>query len=76
MTLYSVTWIDKNGQRQYARPDTLSEAKKIMRQHPGATGSKTHVWSNGDWGPAGEIVLKGSNKYIMTGTRTEKASYH
>lgn len=52
----------------------LTDAKKAMREH-NASGSITKVWSNGDWEPAGEIVLNGSNKTFMANTRQKSASY-
>lgn len=76
MTIYSITW-EENGTRHYERRHTLTEAKKIMRQHPGAKGTKTKVWSNGDWEPMGEIKLTGSNKsFIANSPRNmKKANY-
>ncbi len=53
---------------------TLAEAKKAMHEH-NATGHITKVWSNGDWEPAGEITLKGSNKTMMVNTKQQKPNY-
>lgn len=49
----------------------LSEAKKAMVEH-NAKGFITKVWSNGDWEPAGEIKLKGSNKTLFQGATKQK----
>lgn len=73
MTIYSVYWKDENGEPQSETCYTLTEAKKLMRQHPGATGSKTKVYSNGDWVNCGEITLNGSNKtFIANSPRNMK----
>lgn len=53
---------------------SLTAAKKAMKEH-NAKGTKTKVYSNGDWEPCGEIVLKGSNKTFMANTRQTKAGY-
>lgn len=45
-----------------------------MKEH-NAKGTKTKVYSNGDWEPCGEIVLKGNNKTFMANTRQTKAGY-
>lgn len=76
MTLYSVTWMEE-GQRKYKTCYSLKEAKDLMRQHEGATGSKTKVYSNGEWVNCGEITLKGSNAtYIANSPRNmKKANY-
>lgn len=42
------------------------EAKRFMKQHPGSTGEKVRVRSNGEWEPCGEIVLKGRNSVKMS----------
>lgn len=65
MTIYNVVWKDESGERQHETVYSLTAAKKLMKQHPGATGSKTKVWSNGDWEPMGEITLKGNNKTFV-----------
>ena len=77
MTLYNVNWKDENGKPQSETCYTLTEAKKLMRKHPGATGSKTKVYSNGDWVPCGPITLKGSNAtFIANSPRNmKKANY-
>lgn len=76
MTIYSVTWTE-GGERKYEDCYTLAAAKKLMRQHEGATGSKTKVYSNGEWIPCGKISLKGSNKtFIANSPRNmNKANY-
>lgn len=58
----------------WAALDSLTAAKKAMKEH-NAKGTKTKVYSNGDWEPCGEIVLKGSNKTFMANTRQTKAGY-
>ena len=76
MTLYSV--YDETT-KEGKSCDTLTEAKKWMRerikQGHEVSGSKTKVWSNGDWEPAGEIKLSGSNKVFMANTRMKKPNY-
>ena len=49
----------------------LRAAKKAMIEH-NAKGFITKVWSNGDWEPAGEIKLKGSNKTLFQGATKQK----
>jgi len=53
---------------------SLTAAKQAMREH-NAKGFITKVWSNGDWEPAGEITLKGSNKTFIANTRQQKKNY-
>ena len=76
MTIYNVTW-EENGKRKHEELYTLNAAKKLMHQHPGATGSKTKVYSNGEWVNCGEITLKGSNAtFIANSPRNmKKANY-
>ena len=76
MTIYSVTWTE-GSERKYEDCYTLTAAKKLMRQHEGATGTKTKVYSNGEWVPCGEITLKGSNAtHIANSPRNmKKANY-
>lgn len=71
MKIYTVVNTETNYFEEFYN---LSDAKKAMREH-NATGSITKVWSNGDWEPAGEIVLKGSNKTFMTNTRQRSPGY-
>lgn len=58
---------------------TLTAAKKCMKeliaQGHEVSGSKTKIWANGNWEPAGEISLTGSNKAFMANTRQKKACY-
>ena len=82
MRQLSVSWVDpKTTKREYAETMfTLSAAKKLMKEkiREGMTdviGSITKVWSNGDWEPAGQIQLQGSNKTFMANTRQKSASY-
>ncbi|WP_296864922.1 hypothetical protein [uncultured Methanobrevibacter sp.] len=37
-----------------------------MKDRPGSSGHITKVYSNGDWEPCGEIVLKGRNSVQMS----------
>lgn len=76
MTLYSVYDKTTKESEEFC---SLSSAKKRMKQllkegHE-VTGSKTKVYSNGDWEPCGEITLTGSNKVFMANTRQTKAGY-
>ena len=76
MTTYSV--YDKTTGEHHS-PDTLSEAKKWMKERiklgHEVSGSKTKVYANGDWEPAGAITLTGSNKFMMANTRQTKPGY-
>lgn len=58
---------------------TVSEAKKHMKallaQGHECQGTKTKIYANGDFEPAGEITLKGSNKTFMANTRQTKPGY-
>lgn len=75
MIICYIHWKDENGQDQRDEVYSVSEAKKIMKAHPGATGSKVKVYSNGDWVNCGEIKLKGSNKsFIANSPRNMKHS--
>ena len=75
MTICYIHWKDENGQDQKDEVYSISEAKKIMKAHPGATGNKVKVYSNGDWVNCGEIKLKGSNKsFIANSPRNMKHS--
>lgn len=71
MKIYTVVNKETNYFEEF---HSLSEAKKAMREH-NATGSITKVWKNGDWEPAGEITLSGSNKTFMANTRQKVAGY-
>jgi len=53
---------------------SLPAAKKAMQEN-NAKGFITKVWSNGDWQPAGEIKLKGSNKTKFENTRQKITNY-
>lgn len=53
---------------------SLASAKKAMKKN-NAKGTKTKVYSNGDWIPCGEILLKGSNKTFTANTRQTKSGY-
>ncbi|MBQ7251198.1 MAG: hypothetical protein IJS32_01195 [Kiritimatiellae bacterium] len=43
----------------------LAEAKKYLREHPGATAVKYHVGRDGDFECLGEVKARGSNAYRM-----------
>lgn len=53
---------------------SLSAAKKWMRerlkQGHEVSGSKTRIYSNGDWVPCGEIKLSGNNKDFVANSMT------
>lgn len=49
--------------------------KQLLQEGHEVSGSKTKVYSNGDWEPCGEITLTGSNKVFMANTRQTKAGY-
>ena len=65
MTICYVHWKDENGIDQREEVYSIANAKRIMKQHPGATGSKVKVYSNGDWVNCGPIEFKGSNKSFI-----------
>lgn len=65
MTICYIHWKDENGIEQNEEVYSISIAKKIMKEHPGATGSKIKVYANGNWVNCGEITLKGSNKSFI-----------
>lgn len=67
MTIYSVYNEETGYSETFYK---LTDAKKAMKAH-NAKGSKTKVYANGDWEPAGEIVLKGSNAYQMSNQTTK-----
>lgn len=82
MTQYSV--FSKEAVEQGFEYETcffsVAAAKKEMKRLMAAgfqdvTGSKTKVYSNGDWEPCGEITLTGSNKIFMANTKMTKANY-
>lgn len=73
MIICYVHWKDNNGIDQRDEVYSVSAAKKIMKEHPGATASKVKVYSNGDWVNCGEITLNGSNKsFIANSPRNMK----
>lgn len=76
MTLYSVyDKTTKEGETCY----TLSGAKKWMKERMKmgheVSGSKTKIYSNGDWIPCGEITLTGSNKTFIANSKMTKPNY-
>ena len=76
MTLYSV--YDKTT-KEHETCYTLTGAKKWMKERiklgHEVSGSKTKIYSNGDWVNCGAITLTGSNKTFIANTRMEKANY-
>lgn len=76
MTLYNVT---DNTSKESETFFTATAAKKWMRerikQGHEVYGSKTKVYSNGDWVPLGEINLNGSNKAFVANSRMTKPNY-
>ena len=72
MRIYTVINDEKNYREDFY---SLSEAKKAMKEND-AEGFITKVWSNGDWEPAGEITLKGTNKTFIANTRQTTKSYN
>ena len=58
---------------------TLTPAKRWMRermkQGHDVSGSKTKIYSNGDWIPCGAITLTGTNKTFIANSRMTKANY-
>ena len=65
MTICYVHWKDESGKDCHEEVYSVSCAKKLMKQHPGSSGSKVKVYSNGDWVNCGPIELKGSNKTFI-----------
>ena len=57
----------------------VTPAKKWMRERiklgHEVSGSKTKVYSNGDWVNCGAISLTGTNKSFITNTRMTQANY-
>lgn len=59
----------------YGVTSSLTEAKKMMKEHPGSEGMKTKIWSNGDFENIGKISLTGSNKTMVENSRQKGQSY-
>ncbi len=49
--------------------------KQLLKEGHEVSGSKTKVYSNGDWVPCGEITLTGSNAVFVANTKQTKAGY-
>ena len=49
--------------------------KELIKQGHKVSGSKTKVYSNGDWEPCGEITLTGSNAVFMANTKQTGPGY-
>ena len=74
MTVYTIYW-KENNENKCETVYSLSAAKKLMKEHPGSTGNKTKVYSNGEWVPCGPITLKGSNKTFIENSKMTKPNY-
>ena len=55
---------------------SATEAKRFMKQHPGSTGEKVRVRSNGEWEPCGKIVLSGRNSVRMSDRKSYAYESH
>lgn len=76
MTIYSVyDKTTKESTTHYKLSSAKKHMKDLIKQGHEVSGSKTKVYSNGDWEPCGEITLTGSNKVFMANTRQTKAGY-
>ena len=71
MKIYDVTNSETGYKGQFFN---LPAAKKAMREN-NAVGFITKVWSNGDWEPAGQIRLRGSNKTFFANTNQKIVNY-
>lgn len=75
MIICNIHWIDQDGNDQHYEAYSVREAKQVMKQHPGSTGSKIKVYSDGEWVNCGSITLKGFNKsFIANSPRNMKKS--
>lgn len=76
MTQYSV--YDETTQ-EHETFYTVTPAKKWMRERiklgHKVSGSKTKIYSNGDWVNCGTINLTGHNKNFIANTRMTKENY-
>lgn len=76
MTIYNVTDKTSNESETFF---SVAEAKRWMRERikmgHEVVGSKTKVYSNGDWVPLGEITLKGSNAVLIANSSMTKPNY-
>lgn len=76
MTIYSVyNKTTKDSETHYSLSGAKKRMKELIKQGYEVSGSKTKIYSNGDWEPCGEITLTGSNKVFIANTRQTKAGY-
>ena len=76
MTIYSVyDKTSKESETYYSLSAAKKAMKELIKQGHEVSGSKTKIYSNGDWIPCGEITLTGSNKTFIANTRMTKANY-
>ena len=76
MTSYSV--YDATTQEHetfYAVTPAKRWMRDRMKQGHDVSGSKTKIYSNGDWVNCGAINLTGTNKTFIANTRMTKANY-
>ena len=75
MTIYYVNSETSNYKKEfYSVAEAKKEMKRLIKEgHTDVHGSKTKVWSNGDWENCGEITLTGSNAtFIANSPRNMK----
>lgn len=76
MTTYSVyDKTTKEGETFYSASPAKKWMKERMKQGHEVSGSKTKIYSNGDWVPCGRIELTGSNKVFIANSRMSKPNY-
>lgn len=76
MTTYSVyNKTTQEAETYYSLSAAKKRMKELMKQGFEVSGSKTKVWSNGDWENCGEITLTGSNKTFFANARMTKPNY-
>lgn len=76
MTIYSVyDKTTKESETYYSLSAAKKAMKELIKQGHEVKGSKTRVYSNGDWVNCGEITLSGSNKSFVANSRMTKANY-
>lgn len=72
-SVYNVT--TEEGETFYSLSAAKKRMKELMKQGFEVEGSRTKIWSNGDWEPCGSITLSGSNKTLVVNTRQTKPNY-
>lgn len=65
----------KESKEFYSLSEAKKHMKKLIKEGHECYGSKTRIYSNGDWEHAGEITLTGSNKTFIANTRQKKPGY-